>query len=456
LAYFDKPLPFDYFGSNLPDSEQTWTLRKSLPLERWRLDKTTYFKNTYPVNPLIGPLQGYVLILPSEASSINNYYKGKYIYVASNAAQSYSPPLPPQSVFYPIKGAFFPIYGLFYIRAYNGQTKECSIENIENKLNITDEYIISNNSDIPTYLPINSINGGSFIPSVGVTSITESGGVYRANIDPTILADSDDYYNITLLLPLKRKKTYRITWNIKQSSSIDPFITYFVTSGGTYRFYSFDKIPTVYIESTYNTFSFDMTMKSDTDLLVFDLQFKTSDINDAYFEWDLLTVDQFDIINIVDLNYDSYAPLDYNGTMVSTQDAVCYEMSILGLTLPNRQLLTGSIIAFYPFLYVQIENVTSPTKVSNNVIISNNPPSSKAIFVLEIPQVSDPDIQQFITLTGGGTQTIKFKPNDNLRFSVYLSDGSPFQTLLPDNLSPYPPDPTLQVHVAFVISRVTQ
>jgi hypothetical protein len=456
LAYFDKPLPFDYFGPNLPDSEQTWTLRKNLPLERWRLDKTTYFKNTYPTNPIIGPLQGYVLTLPPDASSVNNYYKGKYIYVVSNAAQSYSPPLPPQSVIYPIKGAFFPIYGLFYIRAYNGQTKECSIECVENKLNITDEYSISNNSDIPTYLPLDNINGGSFIPSIGVTSITESGGVYKANIDPTILPDSGGYYNITLILPLKRKKTYHITWNIRQSPIMDPSTSYFVTSGGTYRFYSYDKNPTVYIESTYNTFEFDMTMKSDIDFLTFDLQFKTSDILNSYFEWDLLTVEQFDIINIVELNYDSYAPLDYNGTMVSAQEAVCYQMSILGLTLPNRQLLTGSIIAFYPFLYVQIENVTSPTKVANNVIISNNPPSSKAVFVLEVPQVSNPDVQQFVTLGGGGTQIIKFKPNDNLRFSVYLSDGSPFQTLLPDNLPPYPPDPTLQVHVVFSIERVTQ
>jgi hypothetical protein len=51
-------------------------------------------------------------------------------------------------------------------------------------------------------------------------------------------------------------------------------------------------------------------------------------------------------------------------------------------------------------------------------------------------------------------QIVKFKPNDNLRFSVYLPDGTPFQTLLPDTLSPYPPYPSLQVHAVFSLQRL--
>ena len=53
----------------------------------------------------------------------------------SNAPQVYSPPLPPQTDIQPIGGSFYPIYGLFYIRAYNGTTKEASIEPIVNKKN---------------------------------------------------------------------------------------------------------------------------------------------------------------------------------------------------------------------------------------------------------------------------------------------------------------------------------
>lgn len=54
--------------------------------------------------------------------------------------------------------------------------------------------------------------------------------------------------------------------------------------------------------------------------------------------------------------------------MVGTNEAVCYSVSIVNITLPNKPLLTGSIIAFYPFVYVQLENVTSPVRVSTNTI----------------------------------------------------------------------------------------
>lgn len=173
IAYFDQPLPFAYTGTNLPDAQQTWTLRKSLPSERWELNKTTYYNTEIPSNPIIGPLQGYVVILPDEASSIDNYYKGKYIYVISNGAQTYTPPLPPQTVILPIEGGFFPIYGLFYIRAYNGTTKECSIESIQNKYSTS--YNSTNQANIPTFKVLN-YNSSSLQAGVGFDSIVDLGG----------------------------------------------------------------------------------------------------------------------------------------------------------------------------------------------------------------------------------------------------------------------------------------
>lgn len=52
------------------------------------------------------------------------------------------------------------------------------------------------------------------------------------------------------------------------------------------------------------------------------------------------------------------------------------------------------------------------------------------------------------------TQTVKFKPNDSLRFSVYLPDGRLFQTIQTDYLSPYPPNIRLQIEAIFSIRRM--
>ena len=51
-------------------------------------------------------------------------------------------------------------------------------------------------------------------------------------------------------------------------------------------------------------------------------------------------------------------------------------------------------------------------------------------------------------------QTVKFKPNDSLRFSVYLPDGRQFETVYDDYLSPYPPNGSLQIEAMFGIRRI--
>ena len=48
-AYYDKPLEFNYDYIN--DPPQTYTLRKSLPMQRWTLPLTTY-NNNMTINTL--------------------------------------------------------------------------------------------------------------------------------------------------------------------------------------------------------------------------------------------------------------------------------------------------------------------------------------------------------------------------------------------------------------------
>ena len=61
----------------------------------------------------------------------------------------------------------------------------------------------------------------------------------------------------------------------------------------------------------------------------------------------------------------------------------------------------------------------------------------------------------FIKIDSDGTkQTIKFKPNDNLHFAVYLPNGKLFKTLIPENYSPNAPNPIIQISALFGLKRI--
>lgn len=161
-------------------------------------------------------------------------------------------------------------------------------------------------------------------------------------------------------------------------------------------------------------------------------------------------------INIVSFSNDNYTPLIYNGSVVSQNETVAYEISLVNLTLPNITLITGARIAFYPYVYVEFSNVTAASSSSKNVIYSNNPNSNRALFLVPITDINDPIRSPFIKLDAGSmTQTVKFKPNDCLRFSVFLPDGSLYQTITSDYYSPSGPNFFCQIDALFGIRRLT-
>jgi hypothetical protein len=162
-------------------------------------------------------------------------------------------------------------------------------------------------------------------------------------------------------------------------------------------------------------------------------------------------------IEILPFSYDNFNPFIYTGSMVSQQDMVCYEVELLNLILPNDVLAVGEggRIAFYPYVYVQISNVSSSNGRLSNIIYSNNPNAVRAIFRVPIDDVINPLISAFIKVDGDGmVQTIKFKPNDNLYFSVFLSNGELYQTIIPENYSPSSPNPICQISASFSIRRL--
>lgn len=159
-------------------------------------------------------------------------------------------------------------------------------------------------------------------------------------------------------------------------------------------------------------------------------------------------------INIVSFLKENFCPLNYNGTMVSVNEAVCYEIELASLIMPNVSLVTGSRLVFYPFVYVELCNVTSPSGASNDIIYSNNPPSNRAMFIAPVTDTNQPISSSFMKISSPMTQTVKFKPNDSMRFSVYLPDGRLFQTVQTDYLSPYPPNLRLQIEAVFSVRRM--
>lgn len=162
-------------------------------------------------------------------------------------------------------------------------------------------------------------------------------------------------------------------------------------------------------------------------------------------------------VEMLTFSYDNLNPMVYSGSMVSQNEPVCYEIEMIDLVLPNAELATatGSNIAFYPFIYVELRNVSSPGSGLVNTIYSNNPHATKMTFRSAINDISNPITSAFIKLSSDNMrQTIKFKPNDSLRVSVRLPDGSIFDTALIESYSPSQPNPLAQVSMRFSITRL--
>ena len=171
------------------------------------------------------------------------------------------------------------------------------------------------------------------------------------------------------------------------------------------------------------------------------------------FSSNITKQDQFEILPF---SRDNFNPLNYSGSLLSQQELVCYELELLNLVLPNRDLRVGigNRISFYPYVYVEFFNISSSTG-TKFPIYTNNPNASKAVFRVPINDVPNPIVSSFIKIDGSGmVQTLKFKPNDNLFFSVKLPTGEVFSTVDIDNTGPLLPKGELQVSASLSIKRL--
>jgi hypothetical protein len=155
---------------------------------------------------------------------------------------------------------------------------------------------------------------------------------------------------------------------------------------------------------------------------------------------------------------DNYSPFIYTGSLVSSQESVCYEVELLNLIIPNSLLASGrgGRPIFYPYLYVMFQPVSSDTSANKNVIYSNNPNSYGMLYRAVVDDTPIPAISPFIKIDGDGmVHVIKFKPNTAFRFAVFHANGEPFRTVFEDHYSPTLPNPLAQISACFAFKRVS-
>jgi len=148
---------------------------------------------------------------------------------------------------------------------------------------------------------------------------------------------------------------------------------------------------------------------------------------------------------------DNFSPLIYNGTSTMNQ-TVCYDVELMYLTLPNVFISNGSAgtLNDYPYFYVKLYNINSRPNAAQ--MITNNPNSREALF--KVPMTINLLEQSFFTLeTANPPQTISFKPDDSLHFSICLPNGEHLVLRDSDWFSPGVPNPFLQISATFSITR---
>lgn len=159
---------------------------------------------------------------------------------------------------------------------------------------------------------------------------------------------------------------------------------------------------------------------------------------------------------VLGFNIDNVSPFVFTGTMSSQSQAVAQAVTLNSLILPNATLYDGGRIAYYPYVYVELENTSSSSGGNRNLIYSNNPHTYKALFKVPITDLNYPNQSPFVKLTGNGMkQTIVFKQNDDMKVSIKLPNGDLFKTSSSDTSPGNLPNPLLQISVLFGIEKIS-
>lgn len=138
------------------------------------------------------------------------------------------------------------------------------------------------------------------------------------------------------------------------------------------------------------------------------------------------------------------------------ENASSYLISLINIILPNKPLKSskGGYITQYPYVYVKFDNLTSSAITSSFISNSKSALKTTACFKVLIDNIVDDEITKFVVLRAG-EMSLEYRLNfyDDLRFTVYLPDGSIFETVEQDEVSPKQPNKDLQVTALFSITE---
>lgn len=146
---------------------------------------------------------------------------------------------------------------------------------------------------------------------------------------------------------------------------------------------------------------------------------------------------------------DNHNPMRYIGSL--ELEMSYFEVDLTMLILPNIPLASfrGGLLVKYPYVFVEFYNTSMAPR---NLINSNNPNSSKAVFV--VPIDDDAESPPFIQLAHCGmSQLMKFKPSDHFKFSVFLPNGELLRYVIQDTSSPCRPNHRIQISATFRIKK---
>lgn len=166
-----------------------------------------------------------------------------------------------------------------------------------------------------------------------------------------------------------------------------------------------------------------------------------------------ITINAFDFFDILPFTRDNATPLIYFGS--EPQEMCCYSIELISLILPNVTLSTtgiGGRVINVPYVYVEFYKMNES---SHNLIYSNNPNSKNAVFLVILDDYPQTFSSPYVRVDGGmQKQIIKFKPNDSLSFRVVMPNGELFSTQTEDDLSPLPPNNSLQIELLVAIEKI--
>lgn len=148
---------------------------------------------------------------------------------------------------------------------------------------------------------------------------------------------------------------------------------------------------------------------------------------------------------------DNYSPFTYTGSLSSQNESVAYEISLISLTLPNEILTDGGRIAYYPYVYIEVDFINASNL---NSIYSNNPNTQKVTFKVPITDLNHPRTTPFIKLDSKMIQTLTCKPNTDICIKIKLPNGNIFTTVENDTSYGQTPNPMIQTSCLIGMKRI--